>query len=43
MEQNGLKYIGEFKHGEFDGFGKLENLPENWRYVGQFREDKRNG
>ena len=38
-----MKYIGEFRHGEYDGFGKLEDLVKLHRYVGMFKQDKMDG
>lgn len=32
-----FKYVGEFRHGEEDGFGKLEDLEQLTRYVGMFK------
>lgn len=38
-----IKYIGEFRNGEYDGFGKLEDLEQLQRYVGMFKQDKMDG
>jgi len=38
-----LKYIGEFRNGEHDGFGKLEDLEHLQRYVGMFKQDRMDG
>lgn len=37
MTSSSVKYIGEFKDGEYDGFGKLEDLESLQRYVGMFK------
>lgn len=37
------KYIGQFKHADFHGDGKLENLLNCTVYDGSFRENKRHG
>ena len=37
------KYIGEFKEGDYDGMGRLENSEQCTRYVGMLKENKRHG
>ena len=36
-----MEYIGEFKEGEFHGFGKLIDKAQN--YEGQFRGNRKEG
>ena len=37
------KYIGEFKEGDYDGMGRLEDSEQRTRYVGMLKENKRHG
>ena len=37
LTSSNVKYIGEFRDGDFDGFGKLELLDQLQRYVGMFK------
>ena len=36
------KYIGEFKHGKYNGLGAL-TYPNGWKYVGMWKNGKREG
>ena len=38
-----FNYVGEFRHGMKDGFGKREDLEALHRYVGMFKQGKMNG
>ena len=43
MTTKNIKYIGEFKEGDYDGMGRLENSELCTRYVGMLKENKRHG
>ena len=43
MTKNNTKYIGEFKAGNYDGMGRLENDESGTKYVGLMKENKRHG
>lgn len=43
MTTKHTKYIGEFKAGNYDGMGRLENSEKCTRYVGMLKENKRHG
>ena len=43
MTTKNIKYIGEFKEGDYDDMGRLENSELCTRYVGMLKENKRHG